>query len=311
MKIVLNAEPYGYSEEAKALWTAKGYQYQASSWDEISATTAFRDTEVLIVRLGRYVGEDILARFPSLKYLVSATTGLDHIDRSYLEKHQITLISLRGEDEFLKSIPSTAELSWTLLMNLLRPVVPAVNDVKQGNWNRDQFRGYQAKGKKLGIIGMGRTGTLMGRYASAFGMEVSYYDPFVSEAQAERKETIDALVQEADIVSLHIHLTPETTGLFDRRLISLMKKGTYLINTSRGKVWDEEAVAEAVKSGHLKGVATDVLAMELENRTESPLYHAMQEGFPVLITPHIGGATWDAMHTCEKFVAEKLLAGSA
>lgn len=308
MKVVLNAEPYGYSEKAKELWVINGYDYQTSSWSEILDATIFNEVEILIVRLAKFVGKDTLQKFSALKYLVSATTGLDHIDQQYLLEKNIRLISLRGEDEFLKSIPSTAELSWALLINLLRPISAAVADVKSGNWNREHFRGYQLKGKKLGIIGMGRTGQLMGKYAHAFGMEVSYYDPFVSEIPlAERKETLESLVEEAEIISLHIHLLPETKNLFNSKLVSLAKQGAYLINTSRGKVWDEQAVSDAVKQGKIKGVASDVLATELNNHKESPLLKLMQEGFPVLITPHIGGATWEAMHSCEEFVTKKLL----
>ena len=179
--IVLNAEPLGYSVKAIESWKQKGYTYKESGWKEILNEDSFANVHILIVRLAQKIDKVILEKFPDLKMLVSATTGLDHIDQDELIKRNIKLVSLRGQDEFLKTIPSTAEHTWALLLALIRNIPAANEDVRSGNWERDRFRGYQLKEKMLGIIGLGRTGKRVAGYAQAFDMQVQYFDPFVNE----------------------------------------------------------------------------------------------------------------------------------
>lgn len=304
MKVVYNAEPLGYSRKAKEKWVSRGYRYIEGSWEEIDASTDFEEIEVLIVRLKRKVDESILNKFLRLKYVVSATTGHDHLDLSALSKKKIELISLRGHSDFLNTIPSTAEHTWALMMSLLRNIPQSSNDVRDGRWDRDAFRGYQLKNKTLGIIGLGRTGTKVAEYAKAFSMRVIYYDPFVeTTAELTKFQSVEDLVSEADIISLHVHLNDETHHLINQEVLRKLKKGSYLINTSRGKVCDEAALVNALLDGKLTGVATDVLYHELTDFKSSPLWKYAQTSDNVIITPHIGGATWDAMHACEEFLA--------
>ncbi len=304
MRILYNAEPYGYSETARQRWIDKGYQYQEGSWSEIDQTTTFPNVEVLIVRLQRRVNKAVLDKFPDLKAVVSATTGHDHLDENELSSRKIELLSLRGHEEFLKTIPSTAEHTWAVLLALIRNLLAADNDVRAGHWNRDQFRGHQLKDKTLGIIGYGRTGQQVATYADAFQMRVIFYDPFIDEGKrGHRKlDSLENLLDQSDVVSIHVHLTPETKGLLSGEKLKKLKKGAYLLNTSRGKLWDELAVVQGLEIQQIAGVATDVLSTELDNLNESPLWQAHKDGENVIITPHIGGATWDAMWACEEYV---------
>jgi D-3-phosphoglycerate dehydrogenase len=303
---IVNVEPYGYSEGAVHQWKEAGWRYHASHWNEINEQKQ-QNADALIVRLSRKIGKAELDLFPNLKYLLTATTGLDHVDAEELRARNIILISLRGETEFLETIPSTAEHTWALCLALVRQIPCSTDDVKNGNWNRDRFRGYQLKGKQLGIIGLGRTGLKVASYAAVFDMKIAYYDPYVSNSSYFKYDDLSLLLAESDIISIHVHLTDETKGMLNESLIKRMKGGAFLINTSRGGLWDEQALYQLLSERQLGGIATDVLATELEDITLSPLWRAMQEGKPVIITPHIGGATWDAMWNCEEFIVKKTL----
>jgi D-3-phosphoglycerate dehydrogenase len=305
MKIVLNAEPYNYSERARLTWEEKGYCYYASSWDEIYSVELWPEVEILIVRLAKKIDFEILLKFPSLKKIITATTGHDHIDLNALRDRSIDLVSLRGHDIFLKTIPSTAEHTWALLMALIRHIPAANEDVKSGNWQRDKFRGYQLKNKVIGIIGYGRTGKKVASYADAFDMHVQYYDPYVEEPDVKHRKNVDLinLLASSDIISLHVHLNENTVNLINIENIENAKRGALFINTSRGGIWDETAVIHALEKGKLTGVATDVLTTELSEIKNSPLWQAQQKGHNILITPHIAGATQDAMWQCEDFLS--------
>ena len=304
--IVLNAEPIGYSEKAIESWKQRGYAYQASNWEEIEKAVSFEAVSILIVRLAKKIDRSILNKFPNLTHLITATTGLDHIEMEPVRDRGIKLVSLRGHDDFLQTIPSTAEHTWALLLALIRNIPAANEDVKEGRWNRDKFRGYQLKGKRLGIIGLGRTGKKVASYAKAFDMEIQYFDPYVQETGFQKTEQLEKLLSTSDIISIHVHLNEETTQLIGKHNISHIKKDCLLINTSRGNVLDENAVAMALISKNIKGIATDVLSTELDDIRSSPLWELQQKNENIIITPHIGGATCDAMWACEEFVVDQL-----
>ncbi|MFZ2904623.1 MAG: NAD(P)-dependent oxidoreductase [Cyclobacteriaceae bacterium] len=304
--IVLNLEPYGYSEQAKIKWNELGVSYLESSWGDFKSQS-IEQVGILIVRLSRQINEDVIRQFPSLKFVVSATTGLDHIDIQCLENRGVKLISLKGELDFLKTIPSTSEHTWALLLALVRNIPSAMTDVRLGNWNRDQFRGFQLKGRKIGIIGMGRTGSQVAQFAEVFGMTVLYFDPYVEGTPPFiRCASLTDMLSQSDIVSVHVHLSNDTNRMINADILSFAKEGSYWVNTSRGMIWDEQAVFDRLKSGWLKGVATDVLSTEFAIVKMSPLWKALSEGMNVIITPHIGGATWDAMWHCEEFLVDKM-----
>jgi D-3-phosphoglycerate dehydrogenase len=303
LMVVLNAEPYLYSKESIAIWEENGYSYSESTWDTIDAAERLENIDILIVRLNRKIDLEVIKKFPRLKLIISATTGLDHLDLQLLQSANIEVFSLRGHTDFLNSIPSTAEHTWALLGALVRNI-PAANDsVKREEWDRDRFRGYQLKDKRIGIIGLGRVGKKVANFASAFDMQVGYYDPFVSNVQYHRFSSLKKLLNVSDIVSIHVHLTDETYHLLNSENICHLKKGSFIINTSRGKIWDEEALSNVFNSGRIKGIATDVLANELENIEKSPIFNLQKKSKNIIITPHLGGATYEAMWLCEEYLA--------
>ena len=305
--IVLNAEPNSYSEKAIESWKEKGYNYIASNWSEIENTDSFSDVNILITRLAKKIDGSVIKKFPSLTHLVTATTGSDHVDLDILQEKNIKLVSLRGHDDFLKTISSTAEHTWALLLALIRNITIANEDVRLGNWERDKFRGYQLKEKKIGIIGFGRTGKKIASYAQAFDMQVQYFDPYVNENSFHKTSSLEKLLNSSDIISIHVHLNEETKHLIGKHNVSALKNDCLLINTSRGNVIDEVAVAHALQSKKIKGIATDVLSTELTDIRLSPLWQAQQKNENIIISPHIGGATYDAMWACEEYLAKQNL----
>lgn len=192
-----------------------------------------------------------------------------------------------------------------LLLALLRFVPAAVASVSRGEWARDRFRGRQLKGRRLGIVGLGRTGRMVAQFADAFGAQVAYFDPQVDEPAWVRAASLQALLRKSEILSLHVHLDDTTRNMIGESELALLPHGAYLVNTSRGALVDEPALVDRLRCGHMAGVAVDVLVNELHGIRLSPLWQAAVEGLPVIITPHIAGATLDAMHQCEEFIAGK------
>jgi D-3-phosphoglycerate dehydrogenase len=301
-KIVYNVEPLEYSEEAIFNWKKFGFTYVEGSWKELLNKEKFENVRIVIVRLGGYLNEEVLNKFPNIKYIISATTGQDHLDINSIKQKKIQLITLKGEDNFLRTIPSTAEHTWALLLTLIRNINDASAHVRSGGWNRDDYKGFQLKNKKIGIIGLGRIGEMIAKYAKVFDMDVLYFDPYVENNDYKRMDSLLSLVKTSDIISIHVHLNSSTEKLISKDILFHVKKGAFLINTSRGKILDEVAVVEALEDKTLSGVAVDVLSEEIDNNITKSALWKCQEDHNVIITPHIAGATYDAMWTCEEYV---------
>ena len=305
--IVFNIEPFSYSEKAKETWISKGFTYVGGSLDELIRFQEASHVEVLITRIRYRLDDTILSFLPNLKAVVTATTGLDHIDEVVLNTKGIQIYSLKPHKEFLDTVPSTAEHTWALMMAIIRNIPSANSDVMKGNWERDRYRGYQLKGKTIGIVGLGRTGMKVAKYAQSFNMEVVYYDPYVFNATWNKVNSLIELAKCADIVTIHVHLQQDTMNLIDNCFIDNCKDNIFIINTSRGKVCDELALVNGFRNNKIRGIAADVLSCELTNITHSHLWRAQQEGANIIITPHLGGATWEAMWDCEIFLSNYVI----
>ena len=306
---ILNAEPLGYSPEAGSILAKLGKIIE-KKMSRSQLLKELGDIDVLIVRLANQIDREVINAGRRLRAIVTATTGLDHIDVAYARERGITVLSLRGETEFLKHVRATAEHTWALLLGLLRNIVPASRAARQGQWNRDAFRGHELYGKRLGIVGLGRLGEKVALYGQAFGMQVAAFDPFIRDwiDGVHREANLGDLLDRSDILSLHIPLTDETVGLIGAAELELLPAGAVLINTSRGQLIDESALIKALTDEHLAGAARDVVAQERnnENRQKSPLLEYASKHDNLLITPHIGGATYESMAKTEVFMAHKL-----
>ena len=306
---ILNAESLDYSPVAHEILCGLGILEEADL-QRPELLSRLSEIDVLIVRLRNQIDRETLASAPRLKVIVSATTGLDHIDTAYAAERGIEVLSLKGEIDFLRSIPATAEHTWGLLLALIRNLPWAYQSVLQGEWQRDRFRGRDLAGRRLGIAGLGRIGEKIAHYGQVFGMKVAAYDPYRQGwlLDVARCPTLEALCRQSEIISLHVPLNDETRGMFGERELSWLPPGALLINTARGAVLDEKALLATLESGQLGGAALDVLSDETAptRRLTARLVEYARSHSNLLITPHIGGATLDSMHATEIFMARKL-----
>ncbi len=290
-----------YSEKAVALYTTLGRVHRGKG--------PLAEIDILVTRLSR-VDKNLIHRMPKLKIVATSTTGLNHIDLDELQARKIKLISLRGQTSFLKNITSTAEEGLALMLALARNLPWAFDDVKAGNWNREQWRGHQLAGQTLGILGFGRLGKILANYAGVLGMRVIAHDPFVDAKTMKQSGaapvSMDELFKQADMLSLQVLLTEKTENLVTERHLKMMKPTAYLINTARAELIEKGALEKALKEKWIAGAAVDVLRDEDESGahlTTSDLAAYANTHRNLIILPHLGGATFEAMAITEEFLA--------
>jgi D-3-phosphoglycerate dehydrogenase len=246
---------------------------------------------------------------PRLRLVVSPTTGSDHIDLAALEQAGVPFFCLKGDRDFLNNITPTSELAFLHVLAAARRLRAAIAQPLAGEWDSQRVAGATLHGRTLGIIGVGRLGTWMARYGRAFGMNVIGTDPTPLSWPAEASRvTLDELLAEADFISIHVHLSENTRGLVGARELALMKPGAVLVNTSRGAIVDERAVLAALESGHLGAYGCDVLDGEADGRIGTHRLVEYARHHPnVIITPHMGGVSPDALRRTAAFTARKIL----
>ena len=270
---------------------------------ELSDTIAILDASMR-VRLDN----SMLDRAPNLRVISTATTGADHIDAEALAVRRIPLFTLSDQKEVLYGLTPAAELSWMLLLACARQLKGAMEHVLKGWWIREKFPGIMLKGKTLGIIGCGRIGAWMARYAHAFGMQVIGYDPFVDPwPDSIQKGTLEDVLSKGDFISIHVSLTDQTRSMIGAREFRLMKRGAIFINSSRGAVIDEAALLESLQKGHLRAAGLDVLEGEPET-DHHPLVDYARQHDNLIITPHIGGFSPDAVKHVVVHAARRIAA---
>lgn len=248
-----------------------------------------------------------IGRASVLRAYVTATTGADHVDSKALDARGIPLLTLKGQKEILRGLSAAAEHSWLLLMACARKLRPAIDHVLAGSWERTQFPGMMLKGKTLGIVGCGRIGTWMSRYAAAFGMKTIGFDPQADPwPDGVDRVELDALLATADIVSVHVPLNDDTKQLLKARELGLCKPGVVVINTSRGEIIDESALLQALESGHVAALGLDVLVGEPETANHPLVVYARTHD-NVVITPHIGGFCPEAVREVVAFSCKRIV----
>ena len=266
------------------------------------------DYDVILIRFNTIIGPDILGKNSNIKAILSPTTGLDHIDLEAVNRQKVKVFHLRGETKFLKTISGTAELTIGLMLSIVRKIPESFDSVKEGFWQPGKFRGHELSGKTLGIIGCGRLGSKVSRAAIALGMNVIAYDPFISRfpSGVKSKKNQSDILCEADIVSLHVPLLPETNNLISQNEISNMKNGVVLINTSRGAIIETKSLIKSLRNGKVAAAAVDVIENEnLLLGKNHPLVLYALENKNLIITPHIGGATFESVEKTDLFILMK------
>ncbi|MBI2024696.1 MAG: hypothetical protein HYT03_01205 [Candidatus Harrisonbacteria bacterium] len=307
----LIAEPKDYSEKAIAAYKSLGPVYLLPKLEGKKRDEILRQANIIVLRLAYKIDASWMDKMPNLKVIATPTTGLNHVDVAEAKKRGIKIICLRGRTSFLKYIPSTAEKTMALLMASVRKLPWAFDHVREGGWDRNLFKGNQLLGKTLGIIGFGRLGKIVAKYARVFGMDVVACDPHLApkvfSRYGVRRVSMEELFKRSDIVSVHASLTNETTNLIKEKHFRLMKPTAHLINTARGEIVDEKALLKALKNKWMAGAALDVVWNEAGDGSHlkgNPLLAYARENQNLLIVPHLGGATYEAMQVTEDFIAD-------
>lgn len=303
--VYLGGDP-GFEATVVAL---KGFaDVKSIQLNSIDVAKALIDADALIdASMKVRITNTMIRSSRNLKIISCATTGSDHIDTFELMARDIPIRTLKDDPDFLQNITPAAEMSWALLMACARNLCGAVTHTKSGKWVREEFPGAMLNGKKLGLIGCGRIGSWMARYGRAFGMSVSAYDPDLkSFPLGVESVTLEHVMKDSDFISVHVHLTSLTKGLIDGDLFDLVKPGAIFINTSRGAIVDEKAMLDALESGRLGGAGLDVLDGE-PNVDSHPLVCYSQRSDNLIITPHCGGYSPDAVRKVTDVAAKKVL----
>ncbi len=256
--------------------------------------------DALVVRSQTKVTADVLSHGERLKVVGRAGTGVDNIDVDAATRAGILVVNAPASNSI-----AVAELTIGLLLALARQIPQAHASMREGKWDRNKYMGWEVRGKTLGLIGFGRIGAEVARRARTLEMHVLAYDPFISQERAQQlgvqAVTLDTLLREADVVSLHTPLIESTRNLLNAERLAMMKRGAYIINAARGGIIDEAALYEALQSGQIAGAALDVWAKEPPR--DNPLVTHER----VIALPHLGASTHEAQALTAADVAEGVL----
>ncbi|MDP3450907.1 MAG: hydroxyacid dehydrogenase, partial [Anaerolineaceae bacterium] len=237
----------------------------------------------------------------NLKVVGRAGVGVDNIDLAAAKTHGVTVVNSP-----MATTTAVAELTMALMLSAVRQISRADSSIKAGKWLKKELEGFELSSKTLGVIGFGRIGASVAKRAAAFDMTILGYDPMVPADEITSRGgnpvTLDELLQQSDLITMHLPLTDETRGMINMDAFSKMKKGIYLICAARGGVIDEAALLEALNSGKVAGAALDVFVTEPPGLTDLVAH-------PKLVcTPHVGAQTVEAQRRASNDIAEEVLA---
>lgn len=300
-------EPEGFSPSALARLQAVA-DVSAEPLGSEDLGKVLGSVDVLWLRLGHVIDAELLSGNPRCRIIATPVTGLDHIDLDACERAGVRVLSLRGEREFLEEVRATAELAIGLAIDLMRHISSAAADVKEGHWRRDRFRGHELHRKTVGLVGVGRLGSIVAGYYRAFGAKVLGYDPHaVLPEDVEAVETLGELFERSDLVSVHARYDESTHHLIHAGVFARARPHLFLVNTARGGILDEAALLDALREGRIAGVALDVLSGEPDVGADHPVLRYARQHDNLLIVPHIGGNSFESFEKTECFLAERVV----
>ena len=260
------------------------------------------------------LSSEMMENATNLKFLFTPSTGTNHLDIEAIENAGIKIHCLSDDANFIQNISSTAELAWLLVLAANRKIISLTNRVlNDKSWKNNDIRGNQLKGKTIGIIGFGRLGKLMHKYAKAFDMKIliNDIDPSQTVNHEDEEASIEDIYNKSDIISLHPKLNSTSHEMINKQTLKLMKDGVIIVNTARGDVINSNDLLVSLQSGKVSFAALDVLKNEFHSGQlpDDPLLDFAKKNEnsdKILITPHAGGATLDAHRIVFKYVAEDL-----
>jgi D-3-phosphoglycerate dehydrogenase len=296
----------GVNDAAAELFVTSGYrnlERLPKALDDDALRRALADVRILGIRSRSQMTEAVFAAAPRLFTLGCFSVGTNQVDLAAAQRRGIPVFNAP-----FSNTRSVAELVMGEIVMLLRRIPDRSRAAHDKRWDKSANGSFEVRGKTLGIVGYGNIGSQLSNLAEAFGMRVIYYDHTdkLRHGNTEPVTTLAELLSRSDIVSLHVPETPATHGMIDEIEIASMKRGSFLINNSRGTVVDLEALAAALRSGHLAGAAVDVFPVEPASNAEP--FHTPLQGIPnVILTPHVGGSTEEAQERIGTEVARKLI----
>ena len=299
-KKIINLEPKYFSDNAKKI-LIKYFKYIEYSRSAGNIKNQIQDVDIIISRFRYKLDKNLLLNSKKLKYIISASTGLDHIDLDYIKRHNIRVLSLNKEFQFLKKIKSLSEHTWALLLSLLKNIPKSFDSVKELKWNRYKFLNNNLYNKKIGIVGLGRNGRNIKKYAESFDMKIITCD------KKNKNYKLNKIFENCDVVVLTIELNDKTKNIINSELLDLVKKNFYLINTSRAEIINQNHLIKKIKKNKNFYFATDFLKFSSNSLTDSSKkLIKMSKSNQILITPHIAGASLESWNLCEEYLAKKI-----
>ena len=250
-----------------------------------------------------YVLDSSILKNSSINLINTASTGLNHINLKDCKKLKIKIFSLKNNRKLIRQLPSTSELAFGLMINLQRNIIQSFNSVKNKRWDYSPFIGNELASLTIGIVGLGRLGNFMAKFAQAFGMKVFYYDPY-KKTKKYKKVNLKKLIKVSDVISLHAHAHTETKNIINKKILELAEKKPVIINTSRGELVNEKDIIWALKNKKISGYGTDVIETEFININHSPIIRNISK-YNIIVTPHIGGMTHQGQLRAYNFAVEK------
>jgi D-3-phosphoglycerate dehydrogenase len=284
-------------------------------YDEEYFLNNIKNYSILIPHLYINLTKELLDRATNLDYIFTPSTGTNHLDIASINENNINFFCLSDSSDFIKEITSTAELAWLLILAANRKILQLTNRIlNEKSWKNNDIRGFQLKNKTIGIIGFGRLGQIIYKYAKSFNMNILIYDIDQSKTAGYEKHSsnFENLIRNSDIITLHPKLNKTSYEMINKTVLSNMKDGVIIINTSRGDVINSYDLLTYLKNGKVGFAALDVLKNEFHSGKlpDDPLIEFALEkdnSDKILLTPHAGGATLDAHKIVFKHVAKTLM----
>lgn len=267
--------------------------------DRPALLAAVGEADAILVRSATTVDAEVLAAAPKLKIVARAGVGLDNVDVPAATERGVMVVNAPTSN-----IHTAAEHAISLMFAAARQIPAADATLRNHEWKRSSFNGVEIFGKTIGVVGLGRIGQLVAARLAAFETQIIAYDPYVSPARAAQLGielvSLDELLERADLFTVHLPKTPETLGMIGADQLAKTKKGVIVVNAARGGLIDEAALADAIRSGHVRGAGLDVFATE--PCTDSPLFELPE----VVVTPHLGASTSEAQDRAGTDVAKSV-----
>ena len=262
--------------------------------------------EGLVVRTKTEIDEELLAHAIKLEFIGRAGSGLDNVDTNYCDKHHVKYFNA-GE----ANADAVGEQTLAMMLSLFSKMVKADDEVRKLIWDREGNRGVELKGKTVAIIGYGNTGKSVARKLSGFGVKVLAYDKYLVDYADEFaiESSMQHIFENADVITFHVPLTPETKHLVNNAYINQFKRNIFLLNLSRGKVVKTDDVISALKSRKIVGIALDVLENENlagMNETEKNNFEYLRNSSQTILTPHVGGWTSESYEKISEVLLHKI-----